>query len=263
MKPYLAFWLVVSGLLICVGHAKSAEPAGSKGWISLFNGKDLDGWTVKIKSHALNDNFGSTFRVEDGVLKVAYDKYQQFDGKFGHLFHKNKYSHYIVRVEYRFVGNQVSGGPGWAIRNSGIMLHCQSPESMEKDQDFPVSIEAQMLGGDGKVNRTTANVCTPGTHIVMQSNLIKRHCTNSNSKTFHGDQWVTMEVEVHGSGTIQHRVGGETVLDYEQPQLDDTDPYGSKLIVNGEKLLREGYISLQAESHPVEFRKVEILPLKE
>ncbi len=231
-------------------------------WISLFNGKNLEGWHVKIAGHELNDNYGNTFRVENGILKVSYDQYDKFDGKFGHLFYKDKFSHYILRVEYRFVGEQALGGPDWAWRNSGTMLHCQAPESMGKNQSFPVSIEAQFLGGNGKDERHTGNLCTPGTNVVMGGELITRHCTDSRSKTYHGDQWVTMVMEVHGDSTIKHIVNGEIVLEYEQPQLDESDAEAQKLILAGnEKRLREGFIALQAESHPIEFRKVEIRPM--
>ncbi|HEV3166718.1 MAG TPA: DUF1080 domain-containing protein [Isosphaeraceae bacterium] len=230
-------------------------------WISLFNGKDLEGWTVKIKGYEPGDNYGKTFRVEDGLLKVSYDQYPKFDAKFGHLFTKHKYSNYRLRVEYRFVGEQCEGGPSWALRNSGAMIHSQSPESMRKDQDFPVSIEVQLLGGSGKGERPTGNVCTPGTNIVMRDKLITQHCTNSSSKTYNGDQWVTVEVEVHGNGLIKHLVDGETVMEYEKAQLDEKDPDGRSLIKDGELMLHDGYIALQSESHPIEFRKVEILPL--
>ena len=217
-----ALCVVLMSTLCAVGQE---SPINGR-WISLFNGKDLDGWTVKIAGYELNDNYGNTFRVENGILKVSYDQYAKFDGKFGHLFYKEKFSHYKLRVEYRFVGDQTPGGPGWAFRNSGIMLHCQPPQSMTTDQDFPVSIEAQLLGGNGRDERSTGNVCTPGTHIVMDGKLVTRHCNSSRSKTYHGDQWVTMEVEVHGNSTIKHIVNGETVLEYEKPQLDENDPSG-------------------------------------
>jgi hypothetical protein len=239
--------------------ARAAEP----GWIALFNGKDLDGWTPKIKGCDLGENYGNTFRVENGILKVSYDKYSRFDGRFGHLFYKTPFSRYRLRVEYRFVGDQCPGGPTWGLRNSGVMIHGQPPETMRKDQDFPVSIEVQFLGGNGRDTRPTANVCTPGTNIVMGGELITRHCTDSTSKTYHGDQWVTVEVEVHGNGRIRHIIDGQTVIEYEQPQLDDRDADGRRLIKNGEKMLSGGSISLQSESHPIEFRKVEIQPLEE
>jgi hypothetical protein len=251
---------VVLALTGELGVAADDKPQTDR-WISLFNGKDLTGWTVKIKGHERGDNFGDTFRVENGVMKVAYDGYDDFGGKFGHIFYKDKFSHYILRVEYRFVGDQCRGGPGWALRNSGAMIHSQPVESMGKDQNFPVSIEVQFLGGDGKAERPTGNLCTPGTHVVIGGELITRHCTNSRSKTYHGDQWVTAEVEVRGNARIKHKIGGEIVLDYEQPQLDDKDADARPLIKDGQKVLSEGYIALQAESHPIEFRKVELLPL--
>jgi hypothetical protein len=246
-------------VLIVPSIALAADGEGD--WIQLFNGKNLDGWKVKITGYELNDNYGDTFRVEDGVLKVAYDQYAKFDGKFGHLFYHQPFSNYVLRLEYRFVGEQVPGGPGWAFRNSGIMIHGQSPESMEKDQNFPVSIEVQLLGGGGSGERPTGNVCTPGTHIVMDGKLVTRHCNSSNSKTYHGDQWVTIEVEVRGNTLIKHIVEGETVMEYSQPQLDEKDADGRKLIKGGNKMLSGGSISLQAESHPVEFRKVELRKL--
>ncbi|HEC02986.1 MAG TPA: DUF1080 domain-containing protein [Phycisphaerales bacterium] len=249
---------------VLCGYAAESKDTAKSRWIRLFNGKNLDGWKVKITGYELGDNFGDTFRVEDGVMKVCYDKYEKFDGRFGHIFHEEKFSHYILRLEYRFVGDQTPGGPGWAFRNSGIMMHCQSPESMRKDQDFPVSVEVQLLGGNGKNKRTTGNTCTPGTHIVMNDQLVTRHCINSSSKTYHGDQWVKMELEVHGNGLVRHKINGEVVMEYERSQLDEKDKDAKKLIAAGaDKMLSEGYISLQAESHPCEFRNIEIMPLEQ
>jgi len=237
-----------------------AEPPQQE-WISLFNGRDLTGWTPKIRGYELGENVADTFAVRAGALVVGYQGYEEWDSRFGHIFYKQPYSHYRLRLEYRFVGEQVPGGPGWAFRNSGIMLHCQSPESMARDQSFPVSIEVQLLGGKGEGRRTTANLCTPGTHVVMNGKLLTRHCTNSKSKTYHNDQWVSVEVEVRGGGVIKHFVNGRQVMQYEKPQLDESDEDAKKLVQDGEKLLRGGYISLQSESHPVEFRRIELLDL--
>ena len=231
-------------------------------WIQLFNGKDLTGWTPKITGYALGDNFGNTFRVENGVMKVSYDKYDSFNARFGHIFYKDKFSHYIVAAEYRFTGDQAPGGQGWALRNSGIMIHCQPPETMGKDQDFPISIEVQLLGGTGKGERTTANLCTPGTNVVIDGKLFTPHCLTSKSKTYDGNQWVRVEAMVLGSGVVRHIIDGKTVLSYEMPQVGGGSV--SKFIPSAKvdgKLLEEGYISLQSESHPVEFRKVELLNL--
>ncbi|HLU48090.1 MAG TPA: DUF1080 domain-containing protein [Planctomycetota bacterium] len=239
--------------------APAKEPEGK--WVQLFNGKNLDGWKVKIRNHELGENWKNTFRVEDGVLKVSYDQYDRFDETFGHIFYDGTFTSYLLRIEYRFTGEQCPGGPGWAFRNSGVMLHGQDPETMTKDQDFPVSVEVQFLGGSGRGTRTTANLCTPGTHVVMDGKLVTRHCTNSRSKTYHGDQWVTVLIEVRGN-RIRHIIDDETVLEYTDPHLDETDANARRLLEAGhERMIRGGTISLQSESHPIEFRKVEILEL--
>lgn len=240
------------------------SPAQQNDWQPLFNGKDLHGWKPKITGHEFGEDPYKTFRVEDGVIKVNYDQYKEFGGKFGHLFYKEPFGDYRLRLEYRFTGQQVKGGPGWALRNSGVMIHCQAPETMRKAQEFPVSIEVQFLGGDGTNPRPTGNLCTPGTHVVMKESLLTRHCTNSNAKTYHGDGWVKAEVVVKGGGVIEHYIEGQKVLEYEKPQYDDKDPDGKVLLMNagGKRVIEQGYISLQAESHPVQFRGIEIQKMK-
>jgi hypothetical protein len=245
---------------------KLAIASDADEWIQLFNGKDLEGWTPKIRGHELGVNYADTFRVEDGVLKVAYDKYEgPFRGRYGHLFYKEPFSDYVLRIEYRFVGDQAAGGPGWATRNSGVMIHGQDPKTIETDQEFPASIEVQFLGGDGKNPRQTGNLCTPSTNVVMNGKLHTPHCTNSTSDTFHGDQWVTAEIEVHGNQAIVHKINGKKVLEYSEAQLDPNDEVAKRLLASGApKMISGGTISLQSESHPVEFRKVELkkLPAK-
>lgn len=243
-------------------QAIAQNDPNKKEWTQLFNGKNLDGWDVKIAGYDLNNNFGNTFRVENGVLKTAYDQYGQYNNRFGHIFYNQKFSHYIVAAEYRFVGEQTPGAPDWAFRNSGIMVHSQSAQSMKKDQDFPISIEVQLLGGKDTGERTTANLCTPGTNVEMNGKLVTQHCITSTSKTYRGDQWVRVEVEVLGDTEIRHMVEGQTVLSYQKPQIGggnvaNFDPEVKK---DG-MLLKDGYISLQSESHPIEFRKVELLNL--
>jgi len=247
-------------LLIFFSVASSAQD--KRKWIQLFNGKNLDGWIVKISKHIINDNFGNTFRVQDGKLIVSYNQYNRFDEQFGHLFYKKPYSYYLLAVEYRFVGKQCPGGPGWAYKNSGIMLHCQDPHTMLNDQDFPISLEDQLLGGDSTGERPTCNLCTPGTNVEMDGRLFTEHCKNSTSKTFRNEEWVRAEVLVLGDSIIKHIVNGDTVMVYQKPQMgggvvNDYDP----AIKKDGQLLNGGYISLQSESHPIEFRKVEIIDL--
>lgn len=227
------------------------DASKEEGWIQLFNGKDLTGWTPKFKGQELGVNYKDTFKVEDGKLVVDYSKWEKWDGSFGHLFYEKEFGHYILRAEYRFVGEQVKGGPGWANRNNGFMIMGQSAESMKLDQDFPDSIEVQLLGGVGGGKRGTLNICTPGTHIVKDGKLVKAHVINAGGPTFEGEQWVTVEVEVHGSEVIRHKCEGKTVIEYSKPQLDDGT------------ILEKGTISIQAETAPIEFRKIELKPLDE
>ncbi len=254
----MRFIIIPLTILLIASACKSK--ATSEQWIPLFNGKNLDGWIIKIKGHPLGENYKNTFRVEDGILKVSYDDYEKFDTSYGHIFYKTPFSSYKMRIEYRFTGEQCPEGPSWAFRNNGIMFHCQSPETMMIDQDFPVSIEAQLLGGDGISERPTMNVCTPGTHIVINDTLITMHCTNSTSKTYHGDVWVTAELVVYGDSIIHHIVNGDTVLTYSKPQVGGSNKPADYPVPDG-TLISEGYIALQAESHPTEFRKVELLDL--
>ena len=250
-------------VLVLACTACFAQKHKKERWTPLFNGKDLSGWTVKIRNHPAGENFANTFRVEDGKIVVRYDGYDAFRERFGHLFFEKPYGYYRIRLEYRFVGEQAKEGPAWAYRNSGIMVHGQTPQSMGRDQDFPVSIEVQLLGGNGKDPRTTCNLCTPGTHVEMNGKLFTPHCVNSKSQTYHGDQWVRAEVLVLGDSLIRHYANGQEVLSYQRPQVGggNVDGQEVKFGRDGQPLGR-GTISLQSESHPVEFRKVELLELE-
>jgi hypothetical protein len=250
------------------GQSPSGGQAGrdTKEWVQLFNGRNLDDWIIKFAHHDLGENYNDTFRVEDGLLKVRYDKWTSFKREFGHIFYKQPFSYYLLAAEYRFVGEQLAPAAdlAWARRNNGLMLHCPDPKTMLKDQDFPISIEVQLLGGlsDGKP-RSTANVCTPGTNIVLNGQLHTPHCTNSTSKTYDGDGWVRVEVLVHGDALIRHMVEGQTVLEYSKPQIGGgaAEPTDPAVKVDG-RLLTGGYIALQAETAPTDFRKVELLNLE-
>ncbi|WP_111642146.1 3-keto-disaccharide hydrolase [Marinimicrobium alkaliphilum] len=220
-------------------------------WVDLFNGKDIDAWTVKFTGYDVGVNARNTFRVEDGILKVRYDEYETFDNHFGHIFYKEPFSYYKLEVEYRFVGEQVAEGHDWAYRNNGILFHAQAPETMTRDQAFPDSIEYQILGGDGDNERSTGNLCTPGSSVIMDGVFRPEHCIESGGPTLHGDQWATAKIIVHGSERIQHFVNGEKVMEYTHPMLTED---GS--------LMGGGYISLQAESHPTDIRAVRILNLE-
>jgi hypothetical protein len=226
-------------------------------WIKLFNERNLDGWKPKITGYIYGENFGNTFRVKDKVIQVGYEAYTDgFKGRFGHLFYKTPFSSYILKLEYRFTGDQCKDGPGWAYRNSGVMIHGQDPATIGLNQEFPVSAEVQFLGGDPTGTRHTGNLCTPGTNVVRNGKLWTPHCLDSGSDTFRGETWVQAEIEVHGYGEVIHRINGTEVMRYEQVQLDPNDNDGKALIKNGNLKIEGGTISLQSESHPVEFRNI-------
>lgn len=255
----------VRGALVALVLASGCiryEPAEVPVWQPLFNGTDLTGWVPKIRGYELGEDPMGTFRVEDGLLTVGYEGYDAFDDRFGHLFHETPLADYHLRIEYRFVGEQAVGGAAWALRNSGVMIHAQSPESMARDQDFPISIEAQFLGGNGTDPRSTANVCTPGTHVEIAGVFTGTHCIESMSPTFHGDQWVVVDLLVRADGTITHLVEGDTVLAYGAPVVGGgvVNGFDEDAKVDGTPL-RGGYLALQSESHPIQFRQVLVRPL--
>jgi hypothetical protein len=247
------------------GNARTATPPDARDWIQLFNGRNLDGWSMKFAGSPLGVNLHDTFRADSGMLQVRYDRWSAFHGEFGHIFYRQPFSYYLVAAEYRFVGNQVAGaGPdlGWAVRNNGIMVHSQSAESMGLDQDFPMSLEVQLLGGIGRGPRPTANLCTPGTDVHFGDSLVTEHCINSSSRTYDGDQWVRVEALVLGDSIIKHIVNGDTVLVYRKPVMGGgfANHMKAGVKVDGAPLA-SGYIALQAETAPIDFRRVELLNL--
>lgn len=233
-------------------------------WRSLFNGQDLSGWTIKIAKHPLNENYAETFRVEDGVIKVSYDKYGKFEGRFGHLYTNQPYSHYVLRLEYKFTGSAVADAPHWAKLNSGVMIHSQSPLTLELDQGWPASMEMQFLAVGATAGKQTGNAVTPGTNLEMNGKLITDHIIDSRAKLSPLDEWVTAEIEVRGNEEVIHRIDGVEVLRYQRPQLDPREESARRLLAAGAPLaLSFGHIALQAEGQPIWFRKIRIRPLSE
>lgn len=244
-------------LLCCLPGAR-----GDEGWVELFNGRNLDGWTPKIAQHPVGENYGDTFRVEDGVIKVAYDKYGKFDQQFGHLYTNSAYSHYVLHVEYRLTGTVMPDAPSWTKCNSGVMLHSQSPLSMTREQLWPVSLEGQFLAAGTSAGRQTGNACTPGTDVEFQGRLTQDHIIEAKGKLPPLDEWVTFEAEVRGNDELVYRINGVEVLRYQHPQLDLRDADARRLAAAGVPMrLSFGHIALQAEGQPVWFRNVRLRPL--
>jgi Domain of Unknown Function (DUF1080) len=256
---------IISSLFVSTWLLGLVSAADEQKWISLFNGKDLSGWTIKIANRPLGENFANTFRVEDGILKVSYGGYDKFNKQYGHLFTNVAYSHYLLRMEYRFTGTMMTDAPHYVNLNSGVMLHAQSPQSMRFDQGFPSSLEMQFLADEGKGPRSTGNLCTPGTHVDMGGKLITQHIVTSSAPTFPAEEWVRVEAEVRGNDEIIHRINGVEVLRYQRPRLDPAckiSPASDLVDAGANRLLSFGHIALQAEGQPVWFRKIELLSLE-
>jgi len=275
MRHNLTNFYLLLVILVCqsCNSNDAKKEINKEDWESLFNGKDLTGWDIKIKDHPLNENYKNTFRIEDSMIRVVYNDYEKFDNQFGHLYTHKPYSYYKLKLQYRFVGDHLADAPEWADRNSGVMLHSQSAESVNLNQNFPVSLEFQFLCGNGKDTVPTGNVCTPGTFITYEGKPFLGHIQNSNSKTYLKNEWIDAEAEVFGDSLIRHIINGDTVLTYTKPMIGEgfvsktnnwtwagfTD---SLIWINtANSPLKEGHIALQAESQPVDFRRIVILDL--
>jgi hypothetical protein len=257
MLRKIFFLLAVTFILFSFNEPDRAVNAGK--WVSLFNGKNLDGWKMKIAGYQLGDNFGNTFRVEDGILRIKYDQYKSFDNKFGALYHDKKFFNYRLRVEYRFVGETTPGAPSWGFRDSGVQYHCQAPSTLGLDQQFPVCLEYNLHGGNGKDERPVGEICANGIYVEVRGKRNESYCTPATVKrTFHGDQWVTLEIDVRDK-KFKHFINGEEILQFENPRYDPKHELGRAFIVGNDDAVKQGYISLQSNSHPIEFRKIEIM----
>ena len=249
--------------LLCVLLMMAFMPADKDKWIRLFNGKDLSGWTAKIYHHEPGDNYGNTFRAEEGMIKVRYDQYDQFNNRYGHLFFNKPFSHFKLRFDYRFTGIWREDAPSYTKINSGIMYHSQDPATILKEQDWPISVEMQLLGGlDDGLSRPTGNMCSPGTDVVYKGRIDPRHCINSNSKTYYGDQWVHAELIVLGDSLVSHLINGDTVLQYSKPQIGGgvANGFNPALKIDGQ-LLNKGFIALQSEGQEIDFKNIELMDL--
>lgn len=249
--------------LLFIGCGNNQNPnADIEEWIQLFNGKDLTGWTPKVRGYDYGENYKNTFRVADGNLRATYQEYDSFESKFAHLFYKDKFSHYRLKAQYRMVGEQAKGGPEWAFANNGFMLHCQDPKTMTLDQSFPMSFEFQLLAGKGDGERPTGNLCTPGCHVHIDGKLVEEHCIpDTKGATFPREQWVNIEAVVLGDSIVHHIVEMDTVMTYTKPIIGGFLEGLNKDLFKDGTPITEGYISIQGESHDTEFKNIEVLDL--
>lgn len=251
-------------VFLIIGASSQAQ-TDADGWQTMFNGKNLEGWTMKIHHYEVGDNYGDTFRAEDGMVKVRYDKYEgPFNDRFSHLYFDEPFSDFHLTMQYRFVGELYQSAPNYTLKNSGIMFHSQDPRTMLIEQDWPISVEMQFLAGieQGK-ERPTGNMCSPGTDVVYNGRIDPRHCIDSSSDTFFGDQWVKAELIVFNDSLVTHKINGKTVLEYTKPQIGGgvANGYDPAIKVDG-KPLKEGFIALQSEGQPIDFKDINIRNLK-
>jgi hypothetical protein len=263
-KLKLILALVVISVTISFAFSDSNKTGSdNEEWQSLFNGKNLDGWIVKINHHELGDNYANTFRVVDGKIQVNYNDYGAFNERFGHMFYHEPFSSYHLKFEYRFTEQWLKDAPSYAFRNSGVMFHSQDPKTILKDQDWPVSVEFQLLAsaGDGQP-RPTGNMCSPGTEVFINGEKYPQHCINSSSRTYNLDEWVSAALIVYRDSLVIHVINGDTVLQYTKPQIGGGVVNGSDpaIKIDG-KPLTGGYIALQSEGNGVDFREIKIKKL--
>ncbi|WP_276373208.1 DUF1080 domain-containing protein [Chryseolinea sp. H1M3-3] len=253
------FFLLIVPVVLFSFNFSTTNQISKKKWVSLFNGKNLDGWTMKISGYKLGENFGNTFRVEDGILSVRYDQYDSFRNKFGALYYNKRFSNYRLKVEYRFVGETTVGAPVWGYRDGGVQYHCQDPKSVGLKQSFPVCLEYNLHGGNGKDERPVGEICANGMNVEINGQKNSSYCTPAFVKrTFHGDQWVTVEIDIQGK-QIKHFVNGEEILHFENPTFNPAHELGKTFVKGNDNAVKDGFISLQSNSHPIDFRKIEIM----
>lgn len=240
-------------------------------WVQLFNRVDLKDWDIKFTGYPLNENYKNTFYVKDSLLMVDYSGYTGFTNQWGHAANKKRaYSYYLLRAEYSPGANQVSGGPGWAVQNNGLMLHSQSMASMSLNQDYPISMECQLKGSK---NGATLNLCTPGTAYYSTAtggSVNVTHCTNiSGSPAPAADAWAWATALVLGDSIIRHYngkgAGSAPVFTYYRTVYNNADGTVSNLPAGSPAAgtpLKSGYIAIQAESAPYRFRNIELVNLE-
>ncbi len=271
-------------------------------WIQMLRKGDtkLSDWTPKIQGHAAGENPYNSFsygETSDGQPRlIVTDTVSNTSSYgYGHLFYKTAYSDYIVRAKYHFPTKEsFAGGAGsWTIQNNGLMLHCQSAASMDKGQDYPKSIENQLIGywsyGDGSPpNTTTSNLCLVNTsvnyHGQWYSDGTGHHCTQSK---FHSLAYDSSTTPAKGANSTNATWPGKDIWEYAMDRVIDSTSmtfymrsrpdtaWDSVLGVTQIRLgltntssgpgsttaLGSGYISIQMEGTSTEFASIEVLNL--
>ena len=254
----------IIALVSLIGSAQSpSDKADRRDWIQLFDGKSLDGWVPKITGYPLEKTTPTPSASSTAPCRrrpTGPRRREQIRPSFLPtsevlLLHRRR----------RVPLHRRAGGRRSRLGHSQQWPDVAQPVAAidVEGPGFPISVEVQLLGGlpNGKP-QSTANMCSPGTQVFIDGTMVKGHCLDSKSQTYAGDQWVRVEVAVRGGERLIHKVEGQTVLEYEKPTIGggEVNKFDPAVKVDG-TLLTDGYIEIQGESHPTEFRKIEVLNL--
>jgi 3-keto-disaccharide hydrolase len=271
------FWIAI---MACSDRltAFSAETANHAGWISLFNGTNLNGWYIVLRNSRSNDT-NHLVQVEKGVIHMYKDAPANSAQPSGYIVTEKEYSNYHLRLEYKW-GEKRFQPRLKTRRDAGIMYHV-----VGKDGVWPRSVECQIQENDvGDIftvnTRLTATVDPVTTNLVsvvttneagvLHTNMVVRPVFDQSEKGISfvqgiGDGirrvirnpmnehegWNTVEVIVHGDEAV-YLVNGK--MNNRASKIQEK--------VDGEWVpLRKGKIALQLEFAEVYYRNVEIQEL--
>lgn len=171
--------LLLAGLLLLAASPVTFPVPIDKGWVALFNGKNLTGWKP----------YGDEkWIVEDGTILG-----QSTAGKYGYLLTEKSYRDFDLRVQFK----------GETEGNSGLFFHCRITGQSATGPDIQ-GIQAEVDP-------------TPGHHTggLYESGgrgwLIRP--TAEGEKALKSGEWNTLEVSVHGNRMVT-RVNGVEIVDY-------------------------------------------------
>jgi len=233
----------------------------SDGWVNLFNGKDLTGWTPLIHLSKVGVNTDSTFRpdLENNGIRVSYDKLTgSFGGdqcKCGLLYYNKPLTNYRIRVTYRFFDPTVSNAPSWGKNNSGLMIFGIDPTKVTGDPIYPPIIEIQILGTPSGGGSTNANECemrqfvnptVTATHTGTCGNNKDSKAPGSGKTAPAAGVWTTLEADVH--------ITGDTKV-YQWPDTTNAVLIMSKPMY-GTQAVTSGYLAIQSEGQPIVFKDI-------
>ena len=197
---------------------------------SLFNGKDLTGWSMDIPAHDKKPELPKSFIVRDGML-VSLGK------PFGHLLTEKEYENYRLIAEYRFAGK-----PG----NCGVLVHASTLRNLYKM--YPQSIEVQM-------NHTHAGDFWCIVENIEVPNMVKRRGAKEKWGITEGKARRILNLTDSSEKPVGewNRMKIECLGDEVKVWVND------ELLNHGHSCTaKKGKLAIQAEGSEVEFRRLDL-----